>query len=78
VPLTELIQQTPGAHPIASIDNLRNGTFESDQKLDEFLAFVTSRGARTLPEPRRSSTRTSPRGCFEADFPPGWRPGWRT
>lgn len=36
VPLTELIQQTPGAHPIASIDELRNGAFERD----EFLAFV--------------------------------------
>jgi hypothetical protein len=41
VPLTKLIQQTPGAHPISSIDELRNDAFESDEELDEFLAFVT-------------------------------------
>ena len=41
VPLAELIQQTPGAHPIASIDELRNDAFGSDEELDEFLTFVT-------------------------------------
>jgi hypothetical protein len=41
VPLDELIRQTPGAHPITSIDELRNDALESDEELDEFLAFVT-------------------------------------
>jgi hypothetical protein len=40
VPLAELIRQTPGAHPITSIEELRNGAFDSDDELDEFLAFV--------------------------------------
>lgn len=42
VPLTELIQQTPGAHPIGTINELRCDAFETDQELDEFLAFVAS------------------------------------
>lgn len=41
VPLTELIRQTPGAHPITSIEELRNDAFDSDDELDEFLTFVT-------------------------------------
>jgi hypothetical protein len=41
VPLEELIRQTPGAHPISSVDELRSGAFETDEELDEFLAFVT-------------------------------------
>jgi hypothetical protein len=41
VPLEELIRQTPGAHPIGSVDDLRSGAFETDDELDEFLAFVT-------------------------------------
>jgi hypothetical protein len=41
VPLSELIRQTPGAHLITSIDELRNDAFESDEELDQFLAFVT-------------------------------------
>lgn len=41
VPLAELIRQTPGAHPITAIDELRNDAFDSDEELDEFLAFVT-------------------------------------
>jgi hypothetical protein len=41
VPLAELIRQTPDAHPITSIDELRNDAFESDEELDKFLAFVT-------------------------------------
>lgn len=40
VPLDELIRQTPGAHPIRSVDELRCDVFESDDELDEFLAFV--------------------------------------
>jgi hypothetical protein len=32
---------TPGAHPITSIGELRNGAFETDEELDAFLAFVT-------------------------------------
>lgn len=40
VPLEELIRQTPGAHPITSIDELRSDAFETDEELDEFLAFV--------------------------------------
>jgi hypothetical protein len=41
VPLAELIRHTPGAHPITSIDELRNDAFTTDEELDEFLAFVT-------------------------------------
>ena len=40
-PLEELIRQTPGAHPIKSMDELRSDAFEIDEELDEFLAFVT-------------------------------------
>jgi hypothetical protein len=38
--LAELIQQTPGAHPIGSVDELQCDVFEDDQELDDFLAFV--------------------------------------
>jgi hypothetical protein len=41
VPLEELIRHTPGAHPISSVDELRSDAFETDEELDEFLAFVT-------------------------------------
>jgi hypothetical protein len=41
VPLDELIRRIPGAHPIASVDELRSAAFETDEELDEFLAFVT-------------------------------------
>jgi hypothetical protein len=41
VPLEELIRQTPGAHPIGSVDELRCDAFETDEELDEFLAFIT-------------------------------------
>ena len=41
VPLEELIRQTPGAHPIRSMEELRCDAFETDEELDEFLAFVT-------------------------------------
>jgi len=41
VPVAELISQTPGAHPIASADELRSDAFENDEELDAFLAFVT-------------------------------------
>jgi hypothetical protein len=40
-PLEELIRQTPGAHPSGSVDELRSGAFDTDEELDEFLAFVT-------------------------------------
>ncbi len=36
-----MIGQTPGAHPIKSIDELRSDAFETDEELDEFLTFVT-------------------------------------
>jgi hypothetical protein len=39
-PLEELIRQTPGAHPIQSLDELRCDVFETDEELEEFLAFV--------------------------------------
>jgi hypothetical protein len=39
-PLDELIRQTPGAHPICSVDELRCDAFQTDEELDEFLAFV--------------------------------------
>ena len=41
-PLTELIRQAPGAHPIGSVDELRCDVFEDDQEFDEFLAFVAA------------------------------------
>jgi hypothetical protein len=41
IPLEEQIRRTPGAHPISSVDELRSDAFETDQELDEFLAFVT-------------------------------------
>ena len=41
VPLDQLIRDTPGAHPITSIGELRNGAFETDKELDAFWAFVT-------------------------------------
>jgi hypothetical protein len=40
VPLDELIRDTPGAHPISSVDELRCDAFETDEELDAFLAFV--------------------------------------
>lgn len=40
VPLEQLIRDTPGAHPITSVGELRSGAFETDEELDEFLAFV--------------------------------------
>ncbi len=41
LPLEELIRQTPGAHAIGSADELRCDAFETDQELQEFLAFVS-------------------------------------
>jgi hypothetical protein len=41
IPLDELIRQTPGAHPIGSVDELRCDAFETDEELKEFLAFVS-------------------------------------
>ncbi len=41
VPLDELIRQTPGAHPIGSIDELRCDAFDTEDELEAFLAFVT-------------------------------------
>ena len=41
LPLEDLIRQTPGAHPIGSADELRCDAFETDQELQEFLAFVS-------------------------------------
>jgi hypothetical protein len=40
VPLEELIRQTPGAHPIRSVEELGSDAFETDDELDAFLAFV--------------------------------------
>ena len=40
LPLDELIRDTPGAHPISSVDELLCDAFETDQELDEFLVFV--------------------------------------
>jgi hypothetical protein len=41
-PLEDLIAQTPGAHPIRSLDELRSDAFETDEELDEFIAFVAA------------------------------------
>jgi hypothetical protein len=42
LPLDELIRDTPGAHPISSADELRCDAIETDEELDEFLAFVAA------------------------------------
>jgi hypothetical protein len=53
-PREDLIQQTPGAHPIGSVDELRCDAFETDEELDDFLAFIAeSRHADLAP---RSTT----------------------
>jgi hypothetical protein len=40
---TEELARRQGVRPIASVDELaRDDVFESDQELDEFLAFVTA------------------------------------
>jgi hypothetical protein len=41
IPLEELIRRTPGAHAIRSVDELRSDAFQTDEELDQFLAFVT-------------------------------------
>jgi len=41
IPLEELIRRTPGAHPISSVDELHSDAFQTDEELDQFLAFVT-------------------------------------
>jgi hypothetical protein len=41
VSLEDLIRRTPGAHPISSVDELRSDAFQTDEELDQFLAFVT-------------------------------------
>jgi hypothetical protein len=40
VPLDELVRQTPGAHPIGPIDELRCDAFDTEDELEAFLAFV--------------------------------------
>ena len=47
VPLGELIRRTPGARRVGSIDELRCDVFDTEEELEEFLAFVTEsrRGA---------------------------------
>ena len=42
LPLDELIRETPGAHPISSVDELYCDAFETDEELDEFLAFAAA------------------------------------
>ena len=42
LPLDELIRQTPGVHPISSLDELRSEAFGTDAELEEFLAFVAA------------------------------------
>lgn len=48
VPFDELIRRTPGAHRIGSIDDLRCDAFDTEEELEEFLAFVAEsrRGIR--------------------------------
>jgi hypothetical protein len=41
VPLDELIRRAPGARRISSIDDLRCGAFDTEEELEEFLAFVS-------------------------------------
>ena len=40
VPLDELIKQTPGAHAIGTLDELRCDAFGTDEEPGAFLAFV--------------------------------------
>lgn len=40
VPLDALIRRTPDAHPIGSVNELHCDAFETDEELDEFLAFI--------------------------------------
>jgi hypothetical protein len=40
IPLEELIRRTLGAHAIGSVDELRSDAFQTDEELDQFLAFV--------------------------------------
>lgn len=40
LPLAELIERTPGAHPVGSVDELRSEAFDTGEELDGFLAFV--------------------------------------
>jgi hypothetical protein len=54
IPLEELVRRTPGAHPISSLDELRSDAFETDEELDEFLAFVTE--SRRADVARSTST----------------------
>jgi hypothetical protein len=61
--LAELIRQTPGAHPIGSVDELRCDVFEDDQELDDFLAFVTASRQRRAAL-RWSASRGEPRGAL--------------
>jgi hypothetical protein len=42
VPLEELIGHTPGARPISSVDELRCDAFQTDEELDDFLAFTAN------------------------------------
>ena len=61
VPFDELIRRTPGAHRIGSIDDLRCDAFDTEEELEEFLAFVAEsrRGIRqrrqqdAVPEARK-------------------------
>jgi hypothetical protein len=40
-PIDELVEQTPGAHPIRDVHELAaEGIFESDEEVDEFIAAV--------------------------------------
>ena len=49
VPLDQLIRDTPGAHPITSSGELRNGAFETDEELDT--------SGRSWPCPPRLNAR---------------------
>jgi hypothetical protein len=51
--VSELIGQTPGAHPIGSVDELRCDVFEEGQELDDFLAFITASRHTNFAEVRR-------------------------
>ena len=48
VPLGELIRRAPGARRIGSIDDLGCDAFDTEEELEEFLAFVADsrHGAR--------------------------------
>ena len=54
VPLDQLIRGTPGAHPVTSAGELRNGASGTGEELDTFLAIELACGCRKSRKGRSS------------------------